>query len=110
MDGDVLERITALLSEKGIDHQEIIAYLNLPKGTFSNWMRKKSHSYYEHITEIADFLGVSKQYLITGEDDNYIAELRTCLTKDDLEMVRLFNELDPAARKTFKDMLVLVHG
>lgn len=110
MNEGILERIISLLSAKGIDQKEVIAYLNLPRGTFSNWVRKKSHSYYEYITEIADFLGVSSEYLITGKDDAYMNETMSCLSKDDIEMLRLFHELKPAAKKTVKDMIALVHG
>lgn len=112
MDRDygILERIVNLLSEKGIDQKEIIAYLNLPRGTFSNWVRKKSYSYYEHLSEIADFLGVSIKFLTTGTDENYISEIMSCITKEDLELIKLLNELNPDARKTIRDMISLVHG
>ena len=106
----ILERIISLLAAKGIEQREIIEYLNLPRGTFSNWMRNKSHSYYEYISDIAAFLGVSNNYLITGHDDNYINEINGCLSKEDLELVKMYHELKPSAKKTVKEMIALVHG
>ena len=110
MDDGILERIVAMLSAKGIDQKEVIAYLNLPRGTFSNWVRRKSHSYYEYISQIAEFLGVSSGYLITGKDDIYLKEIISCLSEEDLEILKLFHELNPSAKKTVKDIIVLVHG
>ena len=106
----ILERIISLLAVKGIEQKEIIEYLKLPRGTFSNWIRNKSHSYYEYISDIATFLGVSKCYLITGDDDAYMDDINGCLSKEDIELVKMYHELKPAAQKTVKDMIMLVHG
>ena len=54
------------MSEKKILDREMIEYLGLPKGTFSNCKRDKGKSYYEHIDKIADKLNVSIDYLIRG--------------------------------------------
>ena len=112
MDRDygILERIVNLLSEKGMDQKDVIKYLNLPRGTFSNWIRKKSYSYYDYLSEIADYLGVSIKYLTTGTDENYISEIKSCITEEDLELIKMINELDPNARRTIRDMILLVHG
>ena len=109
-DSGILERIVSLLSEKKIDQKDIIAYLHLPRGTFSNWIRKKSHSYYEYISDIADYLGVTSEYIITGKDDKYIEEANSCITNEDLELIKMIKELNPEARKTVTDMILLVHG
>ena len=45
-------------------------YLNMPKGSFSNWKRGMGKLYYSHIDKIADKLGVSIDYLIRGKELN----------------------------------------
>jgi transcriptional regulator with XRE-family HTH domain len=65
---DTLYRIVETMKFKGITDTEIEMLLGVPKGTFSNWKRGKSRSYYEHIDVIADRIGVSIDYLIRGSD------------------------------------------
>ena len=63
---NTLQRIMEKMSEKHILDREMIEYLGLPKGTFSNWKRDKGKSYYAYIDKIADKLNVSIDYLIRG--------------------------------------------
>ena len=65
---DTFERICSLMKEQKIQDQEMISYLELSRGTFSNWRRNNGRSYYEHIDKIADRLGVTIDYLIRGEN------------------------------------------
>lgn len=65
---DTFERICSLMKEQKIQDQEMISYLDLSRGTFSNWRRNNGRSYYEHIDKIADRLGVTIDYLIRGEN------------------------------------------
>ena len=65
---ETLERIKETMKKLGIKDNEIENHLGIPKGTFSNWKRGKSRSYYEHIDKIADRLGVSIDYLIRGSE------------------------------------------
>ncbi|MBR1709084.1 MAG: hypothetical protein IJ719_09685 [Clostridia bacterium] len=63
---NTLERIIALMNELKIQDQEMIEYLGLPCGTFSNWKRGRGKSYYEHIDRIADRLNVTIDFLFRG--------------------------------------------
>ena len=65
---ETLDRIVEIMKQKGIKDNEIEMLLGVPRGTFSNWKRGKSRSYYEHIDIIADRIGVSIDYLIRGGD------------------------------------------
>ena len=65
---DTFERICSLMKEQKIQDQEMISYLDLSRGTFSNWRRNNGRSYYEHIDKIADRLGATIDYLIRGEN------------------------------------------
>lgn len=65
---DTFVRICSLMKEQKIQDQEMKSYLDLSRGTFSNWRRNNGRSYYEHIDKIADRLGVTIDYLIRGEN------------------------------------------
>ena len=47
---------------------ELVAYLDLPKGVYSNWKAGKSRNFCEHLGAISKFLNVSAEYLVTGKD------------------------------------------
>ena len=64
----VFERIDSLMKQQGRQHKELNEYLKLGERTYNNWKTGKSSTYLQHIDEIATFLGVSPNYLITGND------------------------------------------
>ena len=93
MDG-TLERITKLMKEQRIQDQGLIEFLQLPRGTFSNWRRDKGKSYYEYIDKIADHLGVTIDYLIRGH------EIKSdSLTSQETELVDNYRKLTDEGRK-----------
>lgn len=62
---DILDRIALLLGEK--DQKELTDYLNLKKSAFTDWKSGKSNSYRKYLIEIAEFFGVSIDYLVFGK-------------------------------------------
>ena len=93
MDG-TLVRITTLMKERKIQDQEMIEYLGLTRGTFSNWRRDKGKSYYEHIDRIADMLGVSIDFLIRGEEIESDA-----LSRQETELVEAYRQSSDEAKE-----------
>ena len=45
-----------------------MAYLNLKKSTFSNWKKGVNKSYLKYIPNIAEYFGVTVDYLLGKED------------------------------------------
>ena len=80
-----LVRITDLMKIQKIQDQQMIEYLGLPKGAFSNWRREKGKSYYEHIDKIADRLGVSIDYLVRG-----IEVKKDSLESDEAKLIQAY--------------------
>jgi len=64
-----LERILNLLKQKGIKDQILIQAIGLNKSAMSDWKSGRSKSYKKHIDKIADYLGVSSDYLLGRSDD-----------------------------------------
>lgn len=62
----VIERILKLISQKGITEQKFLSDLHLNRTLLSDWKSGKSKSYRKHIAEIAEYFGVSTDYLLTG--------------------------------------------
>lgn len=105
MDG-TLVRITTLMKERKIQDQEMIEYLGLTRGTFSNWRRDKGKSYYEYIDRIADRLGVSIDFLVRGNEIESDA-----LSRQETELVEGFRQLsDEAKDVVLKNVRLLTCG
>ena len=56
------------MKEQRVSQQEICQYLNLKKQTFSEWKAGRSESYLKYLPQIADYLGVSVDYLLGRTD------------------------------------------
>ncbi len=65
---NTFDRIDARLKELGKEQRELTDYLNVPQSLYSMWKSGKAHSYMKRINQIADFLGVSTDYLL-GKDN-----------------------------------------
>ena len=64
---DALTRILMLLDEKNIQQKELSDYLGLSKCAMTGWKNGNNNSYMKHLPEIADFFGVSTDYLLGRE-------------------------------------------
>lgn len=66
---DALSKISELLREKQISQKELMDYLGLKKGVFTSWKSGLTTSYTKYIPQIAEFLGVSSDYLLGIENE-----------------------------------------
>lgn len=65
---DTLDVILSLIRKKGITEQKFLADLGFNRTLLSDWKSGKSKSYQRHIARIADYFGVSADYLLRGEE------------------------------------------
>ena len=64
-----LEKILNLLKTKGIKDKDFVSAIGLYSSALSEWKSGKSVSYKKHIDKIAEYLGVSVDYLLGRTDD-----------------------------------------
>lgn len=64
-----LERISALLLQKKKKQKDLCDYLGISKNVFTDWKSGRNKSYTRHLPKIAEFFGVSVDYLL-GEEYN----------------------------------------
>ena len=105
-DHEVLERIDCLLAKKGVKQQDLIEYLGLARGAYSNWKRMTSNSYLSYIGEIADFFGVTPNYLITGKDNLKSDTTLVALTDDEEQMLVQYRGIPKKQRPIAQKLLV----
>ena len=100
-----LERILEEMKNHNISVTSMEKYLNIPKGSFSNWKRGMGKLYYSHIDKIADKLGVSIDYLIRGKELN-----QSSLTQQESELIDNFRQMSLVERKELLAKTNLIVG
>ncbi len=79
---DVLKRITDTLKKQGKLQKGLVSYLGLTKGTYANWNRKQSYSFLCYLEDIAEYLGVSVEYWVTGRNKEIITNDMNIILSD----------------------------
>lgn len=83
----VLQRIMELLKRNGRTEKDLVNYLCLAKNAFDHWKFDNSSSFMNHIDKIADYLGVSIDFLVRGHNaDSFVA-----IEKEIIETYRMLN-------------------
>lgn len=77
---DTLSIISQLLDEKNISQQELCTFLGIGKQAFTNWKSGHTKSYKKYLPQIADFFGVSVDYLL-GKEKKPSAESEELIKK-----------------------------
>lgn len=63
---DTVDRIKELCKDLKMNQQVLAAAVGIKEDTVSNWFRRKSASYSKYLTQIAEALGTTTEYLLTG--------------------------------------------
>lgn len=64
----VIDNIVFLLKEQNKSQKELCDHLGITKNAFTDWKAGRIKSYTKHLPQIADFFGVSVDYLLGKED------------------------------------------
>ena len=67
---NMITRIEKMLNEQGIKRSTMLADLDIPSSTFSTWKKKGSDPDLKSVIKLANYLGVSMDYILTGEKEN----------------------------------------
>lgn len=65
---DIVDRIFELADKKYQEQRDFAHALNIAPQRVSEWRRRKSESYMKRLPQIAELLGTSVDYLMTGEE------------------------------------------
>lgn len=88
----------SIMDEKGLRQADLARYCNRPKGTVFNWINRDSLPQADDAVKIADCLGVTVRYLVTGERaENELSPLEQRL----LEVCKGLS--DPQMHKVIKE-------
>ena len=91
---EVLTRILILLDENHLQQKELSDYLGLSKNTITGWKNGNNNSYMKHLPKIAEFFGVSVDYLLGKEETDFTYalynELAHDLSEEQLQQLKQF--------------------
>ncbi len=92
---DTLNKITELLALQGKRQKDLTDFLGVNKNAYSLWKSGKTTSYNRYIPQIADFFGVSPEYLLGKSDD-----VGTSAAEDvtAAELLNIYNKLSAVNR------------
>ena len=72
VENPVIQRILETLKSRSVKQNELTDHLGLSNGIFTKWKYEGVESYMKYIDSIADFLHVSKEYLLYGGNEDCI--------------------------------------
>ena len=98
----VLGRIMNVLRQRKRTNKDLEKYLHLANGTFVAWKFRGIKSYLTHIREIAEFLNVSTNYLLNGNELDVKPEE---ITAAELEIIKMFRKLDIKGQECISEIL-----
>lgn len=107
---DILTKISFLLKENGLKQKDLCDYLNISGNNFTDWKSGKSSSYKKYLPEIAEYLGVSVDYLIGNTDTKEKPLPEQGLSEYTKEYVRLMQNATPERQEQALQMLRLFLG
>lgn len=67
---EVVQRMFALIKMRGIQQKDFAELVGVSPPKVSEWKNGKSKSYTDYLAKIAEVLGVSTDYLLTGEENS----------------------------------------
>ena len=91
------------MKEKGVNQQEVAQYLGLGNGTFTKWKYDNGKSYLKHLNKIAEYLGVSKTYLLEGINEVTKDEK---LSQKEQKLLEIFRNLKIAEQDMFLRQII----
>ncbi|MCR5125090.1 MAG: helix-turn-helix domain-containing protein [Treponema sp.] len=63
-------KINEILDDKGLKRSDLVNNLKIPEATVRSWFNRESMPSVDFAVKVADFLGVSVEYLVTGKEMN----------------------------------------
>lgn len=93
---EIITNILTLLKEQNKKQIDLTNYLGISKNVFSEWKANRAKSYKKYLPQIAEFFGVSVDYLLGKEqkdsDFTYALydELTHDLSEEDIEQIKKF--------------------
>ena len=98
----VVLRILECIKHNGITEKDMMHGVGLDNTIMTAWKYRGSKSYSRYINKIAEFLGVSSDYLLKGIDGEVNMQV---MTNEEIILVKKYRKLDYARKLGITDVL-----
>lgn len=104
---DEVERIFELVDRKYKEQKDFAHDVGVTPSIVSEWRRRKSASFTKRLPQIATILGVSTNYLLTGEKKEPGATNGTelVLTQEEARFIGYLRQMTPDQRKALDEKM-----
>ena len=104
-----------LLEEKGVKTSDVCKATGIVASTFSDWKKGKSAPKQDKLMKIADYFGVSLEYIMTGSDSKYsdsdaLLDVHISEDKELKEAIKKYYALDDRNKKHVIELINLLSG
>lgn len=101
---DTVDRIFELVDRKFKEQRDFASVLGIDPTLPSRWRNRKSQSYQKYLPQIADALGTSVQYLLTGETEKPAPRDGDGLSEKDQRLLKWFRSLPPEKQRAILNL------
>lgn len=91
---EINERLFALIKSEHLKKSELAEFLQVGTGQITTWEKRKTDPPAKHIVRICEFLNVSVEYLLTGNESIKNEKKALDLTKNEMRLLQSFNRLE----------------
>ena len=96
----VVGRIVELLDEQNKTQKQLLVVLGLPTSSFTKW-RNGGTGYLRYISDIADYLNTTAEYLLTGNTPQ-------TLTSTEKRLLEAYRSFSPADKQLADRLLEII--
>lgn len=99
-------RLYELRSEKGLSQRKIAERFNISQSTYNNWENSKTQPSISQLLSLAEFFGVSVDYLLGNCDDfGNITYKDSFIKNNEVELINTYRKLSQAAQQNILDFM-----
>lgn len=96
---NVILTISRLLKEQGKKQKDLTDFLGIGENRFTDWKSGRITSWNKYVPQIAEFLGVSTDYLLgISDEEPCIADNGEVLTEQEKTLIQIFRETTEEGR------------
>lgn len=96
---DINERLFSTMKQRKITQEQLANALNTSQSVIAGWKNRGTVPSIEYLPTICEVLGVSWEYLITGE------ETKQHFTSEELHLVEQFRKVLPEGQKEIQSFI-----
>lgn len=98
----ISERMFFILEKKNLKSVDLANLLNVGTGQISTWKKRNTDPPAKYIPLICEFLGISYEYLLLGNDEDPIISIGNTISCEDKEWLSLIHQLPLEAQYEFR--------